>query len=436
MVDHRADVIVVGAGIAGLTCATALARAGATVTCIDPEPAPRSKVGESLDWSAGPLLERFGLSTGDLVDQDVATYKREVRVHTPDGRAMTLRPHRRLSSRPFRFPPVALHLARGRADAALLDAAVHAGVRVLEDAVTAVSVIDGRVASVSTKCGNRLRARWYVDASGGARVIGRAVGSRRVHTSSRRVAVWSYTNAHLEFEGTGLHLVDDGPLAWAWEIPVSPDVLSVGVVMPLERFRSRRTEDGSVDELFRSALGEFAGTRHFEDAEWSDVFVRTYRSFQSEQMYGPNWVLIGEAGCFVDPLTSTGVSSALRHGFETADALATALHRPVEGRRRLRRYERRSNGMARLYGDGAERLLYGPTIRGVFGPRVAAVAYVVLGFFATALYGKTRPETSLGTLVVKSMFAAFRMWTGCWVAFARVIGFVRRTPPRVEAPVY
>jgi hypothetical protein len=104
------------------------------------------------------------------------------------------------------------------------------------------------------------------------------------------------------------------------------------------------------------------------------------------------------------------------------------LRRPIEGHRRLRRYERRATGMARLYGGGVDRLLYRPTLRGAFGPRVATVAYVVLGFFATALYGKTRPETRSGTFLAWVTFGVFRIWTGSWVALSRVTGFLLRKP--------
>lgn len=59
---RRADTVIVGAGIAGLAAGVVLASDGLDVVCIDPDPSPAWRVGESLDWSAHPLFERLGMS--------------------------------------------------------------------------------------------------------------------------------------------------------------------------------------------------------------------------------------------------------------------------------------------------------------------------------------------------------------------------------------
>lgn len=66
----RYDVVVVGAGLGGLAVAIFLACAGRRVVCIEPEPFPRERVGESLDWSTPALLRALGLAfrgVGSLV---------------------------------------------------------------------------------------------------------------------------------------------------------------------------------------------------------------------------------------------------------------------------------------------------------------------------------------------------------------------------------
>ncbi len=50
------DVVVVGAGLAGLAITILLRKAGLTVLCVEPERFPHARVGESLDWSAPGLL--------------------------------------------------------------------------------------------------------------------------------------------------------------------------------------------------------------------------------------------------------------------------------------------------------------------------------------------------------------------------------------------
>jgi len=73
---RAADVVVMGAGIAGLTAAIALTRQGMFVVCIEPVPLPRERVGESLDWAAPGLPNILDLSPSRLVEERTGTWKR------------------------------------------------------------------------------------------------------------------------------------------------------------------------------------------------------------------------------------------------------------------------------------------------------------------------------------------------------------------------
>ena len=53
------DVAIIGAGIAGLSAAVLLRRAGLGVVCIDAVRPVQRRVGESLDWSSPGLLGRM-----------------------------------------------------------------------------------------------------------------------------------------------------------------------------------------------------------------------------------------------------------------------------------------------------------------------------------------------------------------------------------------
>jgi 2-polyprenyl-6-methoxyphenol hydroxylase-like FAD-dependent oxidoreductase len=72
----------------------------------------------------------------------------------------------------------------------------------------------------------------------------------------------------------------------------------------------------------------------------SPVHVESDYSYLSDRLTGPNWALVGDAGCFVDPIFSGGVYLALLTGIEAAAAVAGALDGLDEGARSLARYER------------------------------------------------------------------------------------------------
>lgn len=427
----HSDVVVAGAGVAGLTAATFLARAGFEVVCIDPDPMPGWRVGESLDWSARPLFERLGLSIDELVGSGLATYKRELRGHTTDGEELIGRPFDWLQQWPLRFETRTVHLDRGAFDRALSDLAQSAGVRFVCGGVAEISAHGRTIVGCTTRSGDRFSAAWFVDATGRARVMSRALGVTTTLLSRQRVSLWSQCEGSLDFEGTLLHL--DGrtdEFSWAWEIPVGHERLSVGVVMEADRFRELRRNGMTPTEVFHAARLRLPDCTSAAAVQWGEVRVRGHRGRLEEALYGPNWILVGEAACFVDPITSIGVTSAVRHGSEAAEAIIEAEANPSARSAGFARYERRVKDMTRLYNEGVERLLYGSEVRAAFGMRWAARAYVPMGFTVTALYGKVRAGSRFGTALLGAVFGFFHMWIRSWVGLARLVNLVepRRRP--------
>jgi menaquinone-9 beta-reductase len=83
--SYRAEVTIIGAGLAGMAASLHLAEAGYHVVCIGPDMGSKPPVGESLDWSSPALLEALGLPMDRLIRDDIATYKRHVTAKLRDG---------------------------------------------------------------------------------------------------------------------------------------------------------------------------------------------------------------------------------------------------------------------------------------------------------------------------------------------------------------
>lgn len=411
--EMRADVVVVGAGIAGLSAAIVLARAGRSVLCVDPDPPPRIRVGESLDWAAPSLLEKVGLPHHRIVEAGIGTRKRDVHGIATSGSRLVGRTEPWMARWPLKFQIDTIHVDRERFDIALYEEALAVGVRFSEDAVTHVVCQGDSVVSCETRSGARLVARWYLDASGRARLFARAMGIGRRNHASSRVALWTHREVPQTVEGTVLHL-DDGPadLRWAWEIPVSADSASVGVVIPGTEFKRRRGDGADPDEVFGQVSAGFAELARRGPADVAPVHLRSFRSYTHERAAGANWMMVGEAAAFVDPLTSTGLSAALRHGTEAAEIILSGP--PDTSTRALRRFDRRVRALASLYNEAIEAFMYSPDVRREVGVRRATQVYVIFGFGMSAYYTRVGGTGPVRHVAVMAAARAVQLWLRHW----------------------
>ena len=80
-----------------------------------------------------------------------------------------------------------------------------------------------------------------------------------------------------------------------------------------------------------------------------EVRVTGNYSYDSSQMGGSGWVLVGDAFAFLDPVFSSGVYLAMSGAEQAATVVDTALREPSRETRLLRRLEKRQRaGMARF----------------------------------------------------------------------------------------
>lgn len=110
---------------------------------------------------------------------------------------------------------------------------------------------------------------------------------------------------------------------WIWEIPVSPDIVSVGYVAPSAAGKAKRDRRKSVEDVFRQQLMKFSRFDPLlEQGVPGAVQVTSLQCRVYTQSAGPNRLIAGEATSLVDPMTSNGVTAALRHSAEPADLVA------------------------------------------------------------------------------------------------------------------
>src|SRR5438094_295796 len=88
---------------------------------------------------------------------------------------------------------------------------------------------------------HRIRARAIVDASGRGSLLSRKFGLRIDEPRLANVAVFSHYSGVPRQEGRragDIRIVSRDDLGWFWLIPISGELMSVGVVLPRDAFRA------------------------------------------------------------------------------------------------------------------------------------------------------------------------------------------------------
>jgi len=345
-VNHNSwdyDVAIVGGGPAGSAAATALARSGKSVLVLERDRFPRFHVGESLLPMSNKLFRELGLEA--VVDEGGYQEKRGASFLSECGEKRYRVDFSFSDEVEF---PVARHVTRSEFDERLLRNAEQCGATVIEGARAAefrggedgvrVQYDDGNGERVEVKSG------FLLDASGRFGFLARRMGLRVPDQELRMVALFAHFDGVTRESGVtagDIRVVTREDLGWWWLIPLSDDRMSVGLVFPAGE-DPRRKGETTLDTLVRCA-GETEVMREILGSAKpvGEAHVEADFSYGTRAYGGERFLLLGDAGSFLDPVFSTGVELALQSGLEAASAVTGALN---EGRtlagRRLKRYEK------------------------------------------------------------------------------------------------
>src|SRR6266478_2149399 len=262
------DFAVAGGGPAGSSAAISLGQRGHSVVLFERETFPRFHIGESLLSTANDAFTALGLTK--QIEAACFPNKWGARLFTHDGqsgRYVAFTDVREVTK------PQTYQVCREEFDRILLDRARDVGVDVREgwnvgacEFAADAAILD--VASRSDAATTRVRVRALVDATG-----------------------------------------------------------RVGVVLPLRLYR--RLAKDLPEETLNSAIADtplIAELMRDARREWP-VRVEKDFSYSASAYAGDRWILAGDAGFFLDPVFSTGVSVAMESGIEAAAELHRALMR-------------------------------------------------------------------------------------------------------------
>lgn len=426
-------VTVIGGGLAGLAASIHLAKGNFRVTCIEPVAEFKRIVGESLDWSAPDLLAELGLPMEKLIQREICTYKRHVTLQMPDGSKIEYVPSDWLGRPPLNIELRTLHVDRLRLQQELTRIADSCGVSVLQDRVVGLDKQGDRIAAVRTERGRSIASEWFIDASGSsARVIGRALHLPEITYGPKKVAFWSHLTTSDWQEGTVLyaHAPERGYMNWVWEIPINPRTLSIGYVSNAEDFKKSRGENQSVEEAYRQHLMKFARFEKLLQTTGRVAGTVAATSFQCRtyrRVCGPNWIIAGEAASLPDPITSNGVTAALRHAVEGAKLICRFRNKRQISFWSRAVYNLRVRQMGKFFNSLIEKLAYDWPVRDRLGLLTAGDVYTIPAWSMNQIYSRLQPDGALSTVLFCGFLVFLRGMAWCAHEICKIFPSSRRT---------
>ena len=334
--SSRYDVVVVGSRVAGASTALLLARGGARVALVERAAYGTDTVSTHALMRAGVhQLHRWG-----LLDEIVATGVPAVRrttFHYSDGEPVEVAIRSSAGVAALYAP------RRHVLDRILVDAAGAAGVDVRHEAIVTALLRDntGRVAGVraADRAGRAfdVPAMITVGADGIRSIVADGAGSAVVRRGrSCSAMLYRY---YADLPATGYEWAY-GHRAAAGFIPTNEGRTGVFVGTTPCRLRALR-RDGT-ERAFATLLAAAAprlAERIASAAPDSRVHGWAGATGFMRRAWGPGWALVGDAGYFKDPITTHGMTDALRDAELLADAILEALAGVVPEAVALARYQ-------------------------------------------------------------------------------------------------
>ncbi len=406
---RECDGVVIGGGPAGATIGALLARAGHQVTILEKGRHPRFHIGESLLPANLALFDQLGV--GEAI-KGIGIQK---------WGAEFVSPWHASNSETFQFAdawdksmPYSYQVRRSEFDEILIRNAAQLGAQVIEGCrVRDVAFASGhRGATVHAQHEDgrtqEWNARFVVDASGRDTVLGKQFAIKRRNPRHNSSALYAHFTGATRHPGR-----DEGNITifwfdhgWFWLIPLADGATSIGAVVWPHYLKSRAKP---VKEFFFDtiALCPALAERLAHATLCSEVEATGNFSYACDRTHGPNYLLIGDAYSFIDPVFSSGVMLAMQGGFVGAQTVDTCLRDPARAAAALAHFDRQVRMGPKEFSWFIYRVT-NPTMRDMFmaPSNVWRVKEALLSMLAGDIYGRTPIWRSL--LALKAIF-----YVGC-----------------------
>jgi len=323
---EKTEVVIIGAGPSGSVAAGLLRKQGRQVLILEREQFPRFSIGESLLPQSMEYIEEAGMIR-DVVE---AGFQYKNGAAFARGEQYTDFDFRDKFSKGW---GTTYQVQRGTFDHVLALAAERMGATLrFRHTVEAVDVT-GAEPEITVRSPEgetyRVQARFLLDASGFGRVLPRLLdletpsnfpvrGALFTHVEDRVPSGGNFDRSKIRVTVHPKHVH-----VWYWTIPFSNGRCSLGVVAKreyLEQFQGTETE------RLKAIVGEDPSLSNLlKNAVW-DTPARGITGYAAnvKSLWGNGFALLGNAGEFLDPVFSSGVTIAVKSASMAAKCIGRA----------------------------------------------------------------------------------------------------------------
>jgi flavin-dependent dehydrogenase len=319
----RGNVIIIGAGPAGSIAGALLSNKGYQATIVERDAFPRFSIGESLLPQCMEFIEQSGM----LDAVKAAGFQLKT------GAAFLHGDKHSEFCFADQFTPgfdSTYQVQRDHFDALLADEAQRMGVEIRWQQEVIAADFSGdkpflTVQDRTTSQSYQLTADFILDASGYGRVLPRLLDLEKPSGFPVRQAVFTHLEDRIDdpnYDRNKIRIIVHPELTdvWYWLIPFSNGRCSLGVVGEAEVFNIPGADRQSVLQQF---VAEEPGLSALLHNAVFDTPVNSISGYSAnvKNLHGKGYALLGNAGEFLDPVFSSGVTIAMKSASLAVDVL-------------------------------------------------------------------------------------------------------------------
>ncbi len=320
------DILIIGAGPAGAVAAALLRRRGHQVLVVEREQFPRFSIGESLLPQSMDFLEQAGML------QAVVEHGFQFK----NGASFVCGERQTAFDFRDKHSPgwgTTYQVQRADFDHLLAQQAELQGAQIrYRHSVTAVDLAGDRPRTQVRDADGReytIESRFILDASGFGRVLPRLLNLERPSGFPLRGACFTHIADGIrdpQFDRNKIRITvhPEHHDVWYWLIPFAQGRCSIGVVAEASFLATIAGDE--THRLRTLVMQDPALCALLQHAEW-DTPARAISGYAANvtSLWGKNFALLGNAGEFLDPIFSSGVTIALKSAGLAADTLTRML---------------------------------------------------------------------------------------------------------------